>query len=706
MKQVVLIHGEIHVMDVPAPVVGRRDVLVAVHNSWISSGTERSAIQASDLSLLERARKQPENVKKAIDLLKKEGIKALVGKVKTGLEKMHALGYSCSGTVMAVGEEVSHVRVGDLVACAGAGQANHAEIVQIPRNLVVKVPEGCSALAAGSVALGSIAMQGIRRAEVQLGERIAVVGLGLLGQLTVPMLRAAGCKVFGVDINPDRIEMARKRGANVVINAREDNPVEAILQLTESVGADATIITASSADNQLIQQASEMTRKKGRIIVVGAVGLGLSRSPFYEKEQDVRISCSYGPGRYDDQYEGKGIDYPRAYVPWTEQRNMQSYLELIAGGTICPEDLLGAEISVDDAPKAYSLLENPNPPFAVALSYPEAQNYKPEQLVRKLGTPTPKPADTTGIALVGAGGFSMAMHVPNIKKMGNIASFRAVVSRPGLAAQDAAKVCGAPVATTEIEEILDQPDIDMIMVTTRHNLHAPLAIQAIKAGKAVFVEKPAVLTYEELDQLTDALEENPVPYLVGFNRRFSPHIRAIDKVTSQRRGPCVITYEVNAGFVPPDSWVFGPEGGGRIRGEGCHLFDVFQFLIKQEVESMEVLAAKNGTDPSNNAAVIIRYKDGSLATLNYTALGGSKYPKERMRVFVDGKTFDMDNYEKTVVWEGSSPRTLVEKSDKGHFDEMRDFILHVQGKGPAPMSREDWQAVSRLTLDVHTELVS
>jgi predicted dehydrogenase len=594
MKQVLIRKGEVVVEEVPAPLGGEGSVLVEVRYSLISVGTEISGVAASGGSLLQKALKQPEKVKKVGNMAKTEGISKTIAKVKGELDSEHPTGYSCAGVVIDAGKNIKDIKIGDKVACAGAGKANHAEIVSVPRNIVVRVPDNLELREAASVTLGSIAMQGVRRTNPIFGETVAIIGLGLIGQLTAQILRVAGCRVIGIDLVKSRVELAQKLGMDYGIVIGEDDPVAKVLKYTTNIGADATILTAATKSDLPVQQAMEMTRKKGRVVVVGDVGLHLTRQPFYEKEIDFLISCSYGPGRYDEMYEEKGIDYPYAYVRWTENRNMEEYLRMLAEGKVNFKTLISKEYDLTDAPEAYrELKEGEDRPLGVLLRYLSEKATAEQGLlkVERKVLVNSKPLKKEGminVAIIGVGGFAQNVHLPNMRKLANFYNIYAIVTRTGNNAKQAARRFKANYCTTDYQEVLKDDEVDMVLITTRHNLHAKMAVEAAQAGKAIFLEKPMALNNEELSELVKVIEETQVPFMMGFNRRFAPYTIKAKEIISKRQNPMIINYRVNAGYIPLDHWVHTEEGGGRIIGEACHMFDLFNFFTNSGVESVHV----------------------------------------------------------------------------------------------------------------------
>ncbi|MEM3434134.1 MAG: bi-domain-containing oxidoreductase [Candidatus Methanomethyliaceae archaeon] len=725
MKQVLIQRGQVTVENVPAPLVEPGHVLVEVAYSLISTGTELSSLESSSKPLLKRALEQPDKVKQLLEHLRRQGIQKTVAKVKGQLDGGRPVGYSCSGIVIQIGKGVEDIYPGDRVACAGAGIANHAEIVLVPRNLVVKVPERCDLKAAASVALGAIAMQGVRRADPRLGEIVAVVGLGLLGQLTVQLLKVAGCRVIGFDLDARRIVLARELGADHAFVSTEVDVLNEVSHLTGGHGVDATIITASSRSDAIVQQAMEITRKKGRVVVVGDVGLGLKRSPFYEKEIDFLISCSYGPGRYEERYEEKGLDYPYAYVRWTENRNMQEYLCLVAEGKVQVEPILEREYDIAQAFQAYEELQTAaEKPLGVLLRYPLGdQKMQATKLATRVMLRSKPVSGKINIAVIGAGNFAKSTHLPNLQQLSNLYHIRAIVSATGSNAKITAQQFGADYASTNYEDALNDPYVDAVLICTRHNLHAQLVVAALKAGKHIFCEKPLALDEQELDailacyglSLSD-FEDNGVqidtrslsPILtVGFNRRFSPAAIRAKGIIKDRVNPLIIVYRVNAGYIPVDNWVQGEEGGGRIIGEACHMFDLLNYFTGVKVESIEVSALLPKTEhilSTDNFIATLKYIDGSICTLIYTALGSDEVAKEYIEIYCDGKTLIIDDFKEMRVY-GSKIKAWKGPQDKGHLRELEEFGRCIRDGDIWPISLEEIVRATKVAFIVNQLMV-
>ena len=675
MKQVLLRGGGVTVEDVPAPGVGEKNILVRVSYSCISVGTESASMAAAAIPLYKRALKQPANVRRAFKMMQEQGVTRTIKRIQGMLATGQPTGYSAAGEVIAVGSQVEGFTVGDRVACAGAGIANHAEIIDVPVNLATHVPTSLPLDQASTVTLGAIALQGVRRAAPTLGETVAVIGLGILGQLTVQMLKANGCRVIGVDLDPERIRLALERGMDQGLNPAEEDIVERIIWMTDGLGADATIVTAASPDHDIISEAMRACRKKGRVVLVGDVGLNLKREDFYRKELDLLISTSYGPGRYDPWYEEGGQDYPLPYVRWTENRNMGAYLGLLAEGKVNIAALVPRIFDIADAEGAYQQLVGAHErPLLALLRYPVREE-APHRAVTLFKPPT-KSSGKIRVALVGAGGFAQGMHLPNLVKLRDKYELRWIVSRTGSTAKSVARQYEVPFAGTDYEAVLNDPEVDLVMIATRHNLHATMVLQALQAGKHVFVEKPLALNESELVAIENfyagSTEGKPL-LMTGFNRRFSQPIRHICKILQDRIGPMMISYRMNAGYLPPDHWVNGPEGGGRNIGEACHIYDLFCCLTGSSPVAVQAVAINNapaGTHSNENFTATITYSDGSVGTLLYTSLGARDHPKERMEIYVDGKVLSLDDYKKVTVSGATRSGWESDIAQKGQSEEL------------------------------------
>ncbi len=723
MRQVLIKQGGVVVDEVPAPLIENNTVLVQVIFSCISIGTEMSGVKEGSKSLVRRALENPDQVAQAAKMVLEYGIGKVFTTVNGALESGNPTGYSAAGVVIQVGSDIKDIQVGDHVACAGAGIANHAEIINVPRNLLVKFSASLDPGEASTVTLGAIALQGIRRANPTLGETFLVIGLGVLGQLTAQMLKANGCRVIGIDTDDVRVKMATSLGMDIGLSISE-NPLTKISQLTDGYGADGVLITASSASDEIVSQAFQACRKKGRVVLVGDVGLNLQRSDFYVKEIDFLISTSYGPGRYEPNYETKGLDYPFGYVRWTENRNMQEYIKLLTDQTINIQPLIQKTYKLDEAFLAYSEIESSEEtPIMVLLNYGEGNLSK--KLTSKIeATPTwSKKKGLLHIAISGCGSFAKGMHLPNLKNLDKQYKVSAIMSRTGSNAKAAARQFGASYATTDFKDILNDIETDAVLISTRHDLHASMAIDAIKARKHVLVEKPMALhkaeltalvsaitdieITEDLDSIASFLKSTPYQprsqYMIGFNRRFSPYIQKAKELTTSRVNPMIINYRMNAGYIPLDHWVHTEEGGGRNIGEACHIYDIFTFLTDSEIESIDAKSIVPNTEQyakNDNFVATLKYKDGSICCLTYTALGSKKYPKEEMEIYFDEKIIKMNDYKSMEVY-GMNLNPIKSKiADKGHLSELRAFNKAIkEGREAIPL----WHQVQATEISFQVE---
>ena len=657
--------GAPQVVDVPAPSPAPGYVLVATAASAISPGTERSVVQATSGSLAARAIRNPKLVLQTLEHARKHGLRDTAEAVRGAVAQDLALGYSCAGLVVDTGG-VPGFHVGQRVACAGAGLANHAELVSVPGNLVAAVPEEVSLRDASFATVGAIALQAVRRAEPALGERVVVVGLGLLGLLAVQILRAAGCHVAGVEPLEGRRRLAERLGADLVMPP--DGAVDGVTGWTQGVGADAVLVAASSGSDALVNDAVAMLRRKGRLVPVGDVPLSVERTPLYEREADIRISTSYGPGRYDPTYEHGGLDYPLPYVRWTANRNMDEFLRLLARGSVDVAPLVDLEVPVERASEAYDALAGERPPLGAMLVYDAERSAR-----APAAPPQPRPTaagaarDTAVVALIGAGSFTRGTHVPNLLRSGGV-RVKTVVSRRGTSAAALAGTLDGATADTDPAAAIADPDIDLVMITTRHDTHAELAAEALRAGKAVFVEKPLGLTREELDRVW--VEGGAAARLViGFNRRLAPLARKLEGELRGAAGPVHLLYRVNAP-VAPEHWLNDPiEGGGRILGEACHMFDFANWLCgRPERVHASALPPPPGLQTVESASVTIQYADGSVATVLYSGVGSTELPKERVEALRGGRAWILDDFRSLISLGIGGERTeeTSARQDKGH----------------------------------------
>jgi predicted dehydrogenase/threonine dehydrogenase-like Zn-dependent dehydrogenase len=694
VKQVCLIQGRVAVVDVPPPTCGPGGVLVRTSHSLISTGTEMATTGSGGGGLVRTAVANPQLVRKVWEKLGTVGLRRTLDLVRARRSGSLPLGYSAAGEVVEVGAEVRQLRVGDRVACAGVGYANHAELNLVPQNLVAPVPPGVPYAAAAFATLGAIALQGVRRLGPGLGERVVVLGLGLVGQLTAQLLRAAGCRVLGVDVLPARVELARKLGMEDGVSATDRPPLPVVQEWSGGVGADGVVVCASGGDGGLLNGAFDLCRPKGRVVLVGDVPIRISREKIYRKELDFLVSCSYGPGRYDPRYEAQGIDYPLPYVRWTEGRNLGEMLRLLADGTLRVSELTHAVLPVADAVSAYQLLQSPARPIAVLLDYGLAERAAPT-LPRTLGVAPPREARPGQVVLgvVGAGAFFRAVHLPNLSRHGGF-SIRRVATRSGLSGRELGMRHGIPLVTTDAREVLEDPEIAAVLIATRHDLHAPLVLDALRAGKHVFVEKPLALGTADCEAIVSAAARADRLVAVGFNRRFAPLARTARDLLARRREPRTLVYRVNAGPLAPDHWLRDPrEGGGRLLGEGVHFFDLLRWLVGTDPVAVTATALHRGPEAgvdADNASVSVAFADGSLGTLHYVSQGHPGLAKERIEIFGGGQALVLEDFRTLEVYGVPGCRSERRRAaDKGHFDILANFHAALNGAAPLGASAED-----------------
>ncbi len=699
--------GELGLADVPAPRVGPDSVLIATNCSVVSPGTEKMIIELAQKSLLQKARARPDLVRKVIQKIKTEGLGSALQKTFAKLDTPIPLGYSAAGKVLACGEKVHEFRPGDLVACGGAGYANHAEILSVPRNLCAKIPVGVPTEDAAFATIGAIAMQGVRQADLRVGERAVVVGLGLLGLLTVQILRASGCRVLGVDLDPSRTALAAELGADATATT---DAVEQALAMSDGCGADAVLLTAATSSNGPIESAPDMLRHRGRVVVVGVVGMNVPRDPFYKKELDLRLSMSYGPGRYDPNYEERGLEYPIGHVRWTEQRNLLSFLELIERGSVTPARLVTHRYPIEQGLLAYETLKDPQAKtLGILLSYPNAATAGTTTIEERRVALTP-PSGHKGmrIGVLGAGGYSKGVLLPALAKMPGV-SLATLCTASGSSASETGKKFGFGHATTSADEIFDDPDIDAVVIATRHDTHARYVCEALRKGKHVFVEKPLCLSRDELAEIeqtvADLGPERPL-LTVGFNRRFSPHTKAIRERFSRRTTPLVINYRVQAGRVPDDHWLHDPaEGGGRLLGECCHFLDWCRGLIGSPIRAVQALGVggTNTEHPTSDASLMsLMFEDGSLAAITYATDGHHSVGKEYVEVHGAGVTAIIEDW-RAVKWFGTKGPAGPRGQQKG-VPEMLEAFTTGAACGDEPIPANELIEVQRALFDAHAAL--
>jgi polar amino acid transport system substrate-binding protein len=685
--------GELKVAEVPAPAFGSGELLVATRVSLISSGTERQLMQLAKSSLVGKAAARPDLVRRVLVNVKKEGLKPTFDKVFAKLDTPIPLGYSLVGEVIGVGRDVQGFSLGERVACAGAGLANHAEINAVPKNLCVRVPTGVDDEDASFVTLGAIALQGVRQAAPTLGETIVVMGLGLIGLLTVQILKANGCRVIGFDPNVGRAALAKQLGADIAVS---DSLAEVALARTGGAGADAVIVTASSKSSEPINQAAEISRIKGRIVVVGLVGMTIDREPFYKRELELKLSMSYGPGRGDPAYEFAGRDYPLPYVRWTEQRNMDAFLGLIEEGRVTPKAYVTHRFAIAEAEKAYELMEKGEPHLAMLLNYPEASKEPPQRVVAR-SAPL---RDKLGVAFIGMGNYARSVLLPKVKGAEGVA-LTCVVTKTGLSANHSTDKFGFGSAATDVAVALADAQTHAVFIATRHDTHASLAARALAVGKHVFCEKPLALDRESLDAVIAAARSSQGLLTVGFNRRFAPLLQQAKQALEPRSGPLMMIYRVNAGAIPGDSWIQRDEGGGRILGEACHFVDSLAYLCGALPVEVQASAAQGHGDA---VSAIIRFADGSVGTIIYSSLGDPSLPKEYLEAFASGRAVTLDDFNALTIHAGGKTKTVKASQDKGQTALVSAFLDAARGKTKPPIPLEEVDAVSRATIAIEEAL--
>ena len=690
MKQAVVKKGKVIAENIPAPNVSKGCVLIKVHYSCISAGTEMSSVNTTKKSLIKRAIDSPEEVKEVLDFIKVNGVQKTIQKIRGVIDGGKQTGYSVSGEVISIGEGVINFQVGDKVAAAGAGIANHAEYVDVPTNLVMHMPNELDYKLASTVTMGGIAMQGVRRADLRFGESCVVVGAGILGLLSLQMLKISGVRVMVTDLDEHRLQLAKQLGADLCINPTKEDAVKTANNFSGGHGVDCVLFTAATSSSKPLSDSFKMCRKKGKVVLVGVVGMEISRGDMYAKELDFQISTSYGPGRYDPNYEEKGLDYPLPYVRWTENRNMTEYLQLLAEGKITIESLIDVVYPIEKVDEAFQSLEvEGQKPIIVLLDYKNGQNDKKIEIKS-----TPVNKEVINVGVVGAGNFVTGMHLPNIKKLSEKYATRAIMSRTGFNANAVANQFGAAYSTTDFDEIINDKDIDLVMITTRHDSHADYVLRSLKAGKHTFVEKPLAVNQKELDQIKEFYnsgKENKPVLMTGFNRRFSRFTCEIKKHTDKRINPLFIQYRMNAGYIPLDSWVH--EHGGRIIGEACHLIDLMNSLTDSKIQSIsyEKLSPNNDKfSQQDNVAIILKYEDGSVSNIQYFANGNKQISKEYMEVHFDEKTIIMDDYKKLRGYGLKVTEFNLSRSDKGQKEELEALYETLKGNSKDwPISLED-----------------
>lgn len=676
MKQIIqdLKSGDTILEEVPVPNVKSGCVLIKTTRTLVSLGTERMLVEFGKANLIDKARQQPDKVKQVLEKLKTDGVQPTLEAVFNKLGQPLPLGYCNVGRVVAVGKGVTEFVVGDRVASNG----NHAEYVCVPTNLVARIPDNVSDEEAAFTVIGSIGLEGIRLFKPELGETVVVTGLGLIGLVVSQLLMANGCRVIGIDFDQEKVDMASSMGVYAINPSTGVNPVKYVAEFTNGVGADGVIITASAKTDEVMHQACEMSRKRGRIILVGVVGLNLRRDDFYKKELTFQVSCSYGPGRYDEEYENKGHDYPLPYVRWTEKRNFETILQTISSGRLDVKSLITEEVELKDYLDIYGDMRKSGS-IASIIKFPEESNI--ERVVRIEGGNF-KPGKGK-IGIIGAGNYTSGMVIPSLKKAG--ATVKYIASAGGLNAKILAKKVGAECATSDYKEILNDNEVDLVIITTRHNLHAKMVLETLNAGKSVFVEKPLCLNSEELAAISEAYQKvkDSATLTVGFNRRFSP--LAVKLKQQVGDGPKNIVATMNAGFIPADMWVHDLEvGGGRIIGEACHFIDLCSYIAGSRVVAVCMNAmGVNPEENTDNATILLKYDNGTNAVINYFANGSKAYAKERIEVYSQERVFVLDNWRRLEAFGAKGFSKMTCSMDKGQASQFAQLNERITKGGEA-----------------------
>lgn len=690
MKQILqhMNDGKTVVEDVPVPLVRKGTALVRTSASLVSAGTERMLVDFAEKSLLGKAASRPDLVRQVIAKAQREGLLPTLEAAFNKLDQPMPLGYSSAGTIIEVGTEMGEFKPGDRVACAGGGFAVHAEYTLVPHNLLARIPENVDFESAAFTTLGAIAMHGFRLASPQVGETVCVIGLGLLGLLAAQIARAAGCIVFGIDLSPSRIKLAQSMGFSA---AQNESCLDLVPGVTNGRGFDHVLICADTSSDETVQLAGQVARDRGNVIAIGAVGMDIPRKIYYDKELVFKISRSYGPGRYDPFYEEKGIDYPIGYVRWSEGRNLQSFVDLLASGKVDVHPLITHRYPITEAPKAYELITGKagEPFLGVLLTYPEKSHESPPDRKIEYKYSTRVPQKDIHVGVLGAGNYAQAVFLPIIQKTGG-AELKGIVTASGLSAQQAARRFGFGFAATGEEEVLEHTDINAVVILTRHQHHARQVLSALANHKSVYCEKPLAVNNEELKEITDVLDRPNTPLLtVGYNRRFAPMAIQLAEFIRVRSEPLLIQYRVNAGYLPPTHWLHDPQqGGGRIVGEGCHFIDFLTYLVGVSPVSVHAAALPDKEKYNrDNVILTLSYPDGSIGTVTYLANGNKNYAKERVEVFTSGRIAILNDFRALELVTENRKKVVHSalRQDKGHTNAWHGFLSALKNGGLPPI---------------------
>ena len=701
--------GDLKIEDVPAPMVKSGGLLVRNYCSLISAGTERAFVDLGQKSLLGKAKDRPDLVKKVMRQVKQEGVVNTFRKVMEHIDTPLPLGYSSSGVVEVIGAGIHEFTKGDIVACAGAKYANHAEFVFIPQNLCVKVPEGVDHESAAFTTLGSIAMQGVRRAEPQLGDNVAVIGLGLVGQIAIQILKANGCRVLGIDIDPEKNQLAKKMGIDEAVEIGDAH--KACHDFSNGIGMDFVVITAATHNSGPIEMAGEISRDRGRVVVIGDVGMNVPRDIYYKKELDLRLSRSYGPGRYDAQYEERGIDYPISYVRWTEKRNMEEFLRLVALGNVRPKELITHRFDFNDAIKAYNIITGKvqEKYLAILLKYEIDVLLDRKVILNKAEFEKQPAKDQVNIGLIGAGNFTKSMLIPKLEREKSV-KIRGIATATGLTAAHTGQKHGCDYATSDYSDFMKDDNIHGVFVATRHNTHSKISAEMLESGKYVFVEKPLAISMEQLDQIMNAWKIAGNKIMVGFNRRFAPMTKKVKEHFKGRTYPIFINYRINAGVLSKESWVQNAEeGGGRIIGEVCHFVDFLQYMTgcyPKRIFAETLHISDQSLEINDNLSATISFPDGSIGTISYLANGDLSYPKERIEIFGGGSICVIDDFMRLEIVKDGKSQKSSGKQDKGHDSEIHEFVEAIRKGEPVPVEFRESIVTTMATFKIMDSLRS
>lgn len=702
MKQVLqnLSSGETTLIEAPSPQLRTGTLLIDTKASLISTGTERMLIDFGKSNLVQKARSQPEKLHEVFDKIGTDGLLTTMSAVQSKLGQPIPLGYCNVGVVCET--DTNKFNVGDRVVSNGP----HADVVCVHANLCAKIPQNVSDEEATFAVPASIGLQGLRLAQPALGECFAVIGVGLIGLLVVQLLRANGCRVLAIDLDKEKLELARSFGAEICNLANNENPVSVGMKYSRGKGLDGVIITASTKSSDPVSQAANMCRKRGRIVLVGVTGLQLNRSEFYEKELTFQISCSYGPGRYDASYEQDGNDYPIGFVRWTVQRNFQAVLDMLATRILNVKPLISHRIMFEKAPKAYEILFNDKSALSILLQYDHSITKRHDKSI-KLANPQKKVLVKPFVGFVGAGNYASRFLIPAFKKSGF--TLHTIASAGGLNAVMNGNRMGFLEATSDTDSVCSNPDVDLIAIATRHNNHAKLTVQALRAGKHVFVEKPLALTLDELQEIEDAYAKCGRELMVGFNRRFAPQVQTMKQLLNSMKQPKTFVMVMNAGFIPSDHWTQDPKiGGGRIIGEACHYVDLMRFLAGSPIKFVEARCLGNSHEENfteDNVTILLGFEDGSCGTIHYLANGGRSFPKERIEIFTEGRTLQLDNFRKLkgFNWPGFRKQNLW-LQDKGQYNCVTAFANSIIEGVSAPIKAEELFEVAKVTIEISNRI--